>query len=69
MFLLIFFELFFDILNTENENCKILNVENEKKKIIKKKHKKCYNHGHYILRILVTLLNFLFTTSETNRDY
>ena len=31
MFLLIFFELFFDILNTENENCKILNVENEKK--------------------------------------
>ena len=32
VFLLIFFELFFDILNTENENCKILNVENEKKK-------------------------------------
>ena len=26
---MIFFELFFDILNTENENCKILNVENE----------------------------------------
>ena len=32
VFLFIFFELFFVILNTENENCKILNVENEKKK-------------------------------------
>ena len=34
VFLFIFFELFFGILNTENENCKILNVENEKKKNI-----------------------------------
>ena len=62
VFLFIFFELFFVTLNTENENCKILNVENEKKK------KTYYNHGHYILRILVTVLNFLFTTSETKRD-
>ena len=28
-----------------------------------------YNHGHNILRILVTLPNFIFTTSETKRDY
>ena len=28
-----------------------------------------YNHGHNILRIFGTLPNFLFTTSETKRDY
>ena len=27
------------------------------------------NHGHNILRILVNLPSFLFTTSETKRDY
>ena len=28
-----------------------------------------YNHGPNILRILVTLPNFIFTTNETTRDY
>ena len=28
-----------------------------------------YNHGHNILRLFDTLSNFLFTTSETKRDY
>ena len=54
------------MLNTENENCRILNVENEKQT---NKQTKSYNYGHYILRILVILLNFPFTTSETKRDY
>ena len=27
------------------------------------------NHGHNILRIFVTLPNFLFTISATKRDY
>ena len=28
-----------------------------------------YNHGQNILRLFNTLPNFLFTTSETKRDY
>ena len=28
-----------------------------------------YNHGHNILTLFDTLPNFLFTTSETKRDY
>ena len=28
-----------------------------------------YNHGHNIFKIFDTLLNFLFTTSETKRGY
>ena len=32
-------------------------------------HFSLYNHGHNILRLFETLPNFLFTTSETKRDY
>ena len=32
-------------------------------------HNILYNHGHNILRLFDTLPNFLFTTSETKRDY
>ena len=31
--------------------------------------KNTYNHGHNILKLFDTLPNFLFTTSETKRDY
>ena len=40
------------------------NLDNEDKKI-----NDVYNQGHDILRIFDTLPDFMFTTSETKRDY
>ena len=36
---------------------------------IKQREKFPNNHAHNILRLFDTLPNFLFTTSETKRDY
>ena len=37
--------------------------------ILKSRENFVYDHGHDILRFFVTLPHFLFTTSETKRDY